>query len=165
MRCWRSACDTILMAPEAEFGPGLLDPNDDKPVDDYCKIVTRRKKFPEDVAVKLADPARELLKVETDKGGVQYVTREHLNNITKSEKVIGQPVTLFRAGEPARFSGTDAYRKGFVHLVSDRTDLRRALDLSEDVPAPRSRWRAPTVRSAWTLGGRSRRTWPGGSSA
>jgi membrane-bound serine protease (ClpP class) len=133
------ACDEIVMAPEAELGPATIDANaSDKPavVADYHAIVTRRKKFLEDVAVKLADPAQELLKVETDKGGAQYVTREHLEILKKSETLVGQPTVLFPSGEPARFSGTDARRQGFVeHLANNRTDLVRMLDLSEAIRA------------------------------
>jgi membrane-bound serine protease (ClpP class) len=131
------ACDEIVMAPDAELGPASIDANaSDRPavVAAFRDIVTRRKKFLEDVAMKLADPGQELLKVETDKGGTQYVTREHLENLKKTETLVGQPVTLFPAGEPARFSGTDARHKGFIeHLANNRTDLVRALDLSEAI--------------------------------
>ncbi len=133
------ACDEIVMAPDAELGPAVAEAGgSDLPavVADYRAIVTRRKKFLEDVAVKLADPAQELLKVETDKGGAQYVTREHLDALKKTETLVGQPATLFAAGEPARFSGTDARRKGFIeHLAANRGDLVRTLDLSEAIRA------------------------------
>ncbi len=43
-------------------------------------------------------------------------------------------MTLFPAGVPARFSGTDARREGFLkHLADNKTDLVRTLDLSEPI--------------------------------
>jgi membrane-bound serine protease (ClpP class) len=127
------ACDQIVMAPAAELGPASLDPSpSEKPaiVEAYRTIAVRRKRIPLDVAVKLADPAQELLQVETDKGGTQYVTRQNLDNLKKTQTIMKSKV-LFAANQPARFSGTDARTLGFIqHLADNRTELVRRLELS-----------------------------------
>jgi membrane-bound serine protease (ClpP class) len=133
------ACDEIVMAPKAELGPGAIDPSpSDKPavVANYRAIVTRRKKYLEDVAVKLADPSQELLQVETDKGGTRYVTRENLKDLEKKETILGKPKVLFKADQPARFSVTLARDMGLIqHLANNRAELVSRLDLKEPIRA------------------------------
>jgi membrane-bound serine protease (ClpP class) len=130
------ACDEIAMAPDAELGPATIDSSpSDKPaiVASYRTIVTRRKKFLEDVAVKLADPSQELLQVETDKGGTQYVTREDLEKLKKGQTVMKSEV-LFPANQPARFFGSEAKHKSLIeHLANNRVELVRKLELSEPI--------------------------------
>jgi membrane-bound ClpP family serine protease len=134
------ACDEIVMAPDAELGPASIDPSpSDKPaiVANYRAIVTRRKKFLEDVAVKLADPAQELLQVKTAKEDTQYVTRENLENLkkTKTERIMKWDV-LFAANQPARFSEKNARDMGLIQhrAAKDRTELARRLDLELSEP-------------------------------
>ena len=130
------ACDEIAMAPKAELGPGSIDPSPSEKstiVQAYRTIAARRKKFPEDVAVKLADPAQELLQVATDKPGTQYVTRENLENLKKTQTITKWKV-LFAANQPARFSGTDARSMDFIqHLADNRAELVSRLDLKEPI--------------------------------
>jgi len=130
------ACDEIAMAPKAELGPGSIDPSPSEKstiVEAYRTIAARRKKFPEAVALKLADPAQELLQVETDKPGTQYVTRENLKDLKKTQKIMKSDV-LFAANQPARFSGTVARKLDFIqHLANNRAELASRLELSEPI--------------------------------
>lgn len=124
------ACQTIIMAPEAELGPaGVDEPNISKSIlGSYEDIAARRKKFPVEVALKLVDASRELLAVETDLG-TEYVTPEGLAALRKKRTVAGQTI-LFRAGQPAQFSGAEARRRGFIdYLASGELELARSLEI------------------------------------
>jgi len=124
------ACQTIIMAPDAELGPaGVDEPSITKSIlGSYEDIAARRKKFPVEVALKLVDVSRELLAVETDLG-TDYVTPEGLAALRKKRTVAGQTI-LFRAGQPAQFSGAEARRRGFIdYLASDELELARSLEI------------------------------------
>ncbi len=124
------ACQTIIMSPEAELGPaGVDEPNITKSIlGSYEDIAARRRKFPVEVALKLVDASRELLAVETDLG-TDYVTPDALPALRKKRTVSGQTI-LFRAGQPAQFSGAEARRRGFIdYLASDELELARSLEV------------------------------------
>lgn len=124
------ACQTIIMAPDAELGPaGVDEASITKSIlGSYEDIAARRRKFPAEVALKLVDASRELLAVETDLG-TDYVTPEGLASLRKKRTVSGQTI-LFRAGQPAQFSGAEARRRGFIdYLASDELELARSLEI------------------------------------
>lgn len=124
------ACQTIIMAPDAELGPaGVDEPNITKTIlGSYEDIAARRRKFPVEVALKLVDASRELLAVETDLG-IDYVTPEGLPALRKKRTVSGQTI-MFRAGQPAQFSGAEARRRGFIdYLASDELEVARSLEI------------------------------------
>jgi membrane-bound ClpP family serine protease len=124
------ACDVIVIAPEAELGPAGVDEQhiNDAIRADYKDIASRRKKVPVEVAIKLVDSSRELLEVETDVG-TEYCTPEGLAELAK-RRTIGAKTILSAAGQPGRFSGSEARRKGFVSaLASDRVELARAVEV------------------------------------
>ena len=128
------ACDVIIMAPDAEFGPAGVD---EQTITDsirafYKEIAGRRKKVPPEVALKLVDASRELLEVETDVG-TEYTTPEGLAELGK-RRTIGAKTVLLAAGQPGRFSGTEARRKGFVsYLATDRVEVARAMQVPPEM--------------------------------
>jgi membrane-bound serine protease (ClpP class) len=128
------ACDVILMAPEAELGPaGVDEPNiTDSIRATYREIANRRKRVPAEVALKLLDPSRELLEVETDLG-TEYTTPEGLAELAK-HRAVGNKTVLMAAGQPGRFSGAEARRKGFISaLASDRVEVARAVEVAPEM--------------------------------
>ncbi len=144
------ACQTIIMAPDAELGPaGVDEPNITKTIlGSYEDIAARRRKFPVEVALKLVDASRELLAVETDLG-TEYVTPEGLAALRKKRTVSGQTI-LFRSGQPAQFSGAEARRRGFIdYLASDELELARSLEIApeslRDTAPLDGQWRAVRV--------------------
>ncbi len=128
------ACDVILMAPEAELGPaGIDEPNiTDSIRATYREIAGRRKRVPAEVALKLLDPSRELLEVETDLG-TEYTTPEGLSELAK-RRAVGKKTVLMAAGQPGRLSGTEARRKGFISaLAADRVEVARAVEVAPEM--------------------------------
>lgn len=128
------ACDVILMAPAAELGPaGIDEPNiTDSIRATYREIANRRKRVPAEVALKLLDPSRELLEVETDVG-TEYTTPEGLAELAK-RRAIGKKTVVLAAGQPGRFSGTEARRKGFISaLAADRVEVARAVEVAPEM--------------------------------
>ena len=124
------ACDAIVMAPNAELGPAGVDVQaiTDSARANYKEIAGRRKRVPVEVALKLVDSTRELLEVETD-AGKEYLTPEDLPELAK-RRAIASKTVLLAAGQPGRFSGTEARRKGFVnYLASTRVDMARAMEV------------------------------------
>ncbi|MGQ9576958.1 MAG: NfeD family protein [Thermoguttaceae bacterium] len=124
------ACDQIVMAPEAELGPAALDPRsiDEAIRTHYRTIAGRRKKVPEEVALKLVDPSRELLEVVTDDGAVHYVGPEGLKQLMEKRRVLRQQ----KIGQSGRFSAVEALDRRFIdHLAKDRLELVQRLELSE----------------------------------
>jgi membrane-bound serine protease (ClpP class) len=124
------ACDVILMAPEAEFGPAGVDEENitDSIRTDYREIAGRHKRVPVEVALKLVDSSRELLQVETDIG-TEYVAPDGLAELGKG-RTIGAKTVVLAAGQPGRFSGSEARRQGFISaLASDRVEVARAVEV------------------------------------
>lgn len=145
------ACDIVVMAPDADLGPAGIDEARiaSAILENYKSIANRRKNFPAEVAMKLVDASRELLEVRTEQGVAEYTTPADLKEIEKRRTISSKKV-LFRAGEAARFSGTEARNKGFVqHLAANRLELARVLDLppeslTEDSPFE-GQWRAVRI--------------------
>lgn len=124
------ACDVILMAPEADLGAAGVDEKHitEVTLTNYREIVSRHKKIPVEVALKLVDPSRELLEVETDVG-TEYTTPDGLAELAK-KRTIGAKTVLLAAGQPGRFSGSEARRKGFISaLAADRVEVARAVEV------------------------------------
>lgn len=124
------ACDRIVMAPRAELGPAGVD---EEHISDsirafYREIAGRRKNVPVEMALKLVDSSRELLEVATDVG-TEYSTPEGMEELGK-RRTIASKTVVSAAGQPGRFSGSEARRKGFAAaLASDRVELARALEI------------------------------------
>jgi membrane-bound ClpP family serine protease len=144
------ACQTIIMNGDAELGPAGVDETQvpKSVLSSYEDIAARRKKVPVEVALKLVDASRELLEVETDVGK-EYVTPETLSALRKKRTVSGESV-VFRAGQPAQFSGTEARQRGFVdHLALNHLELARALEVSpeslKDAAPLDGQWRSVRV--------------------
>jgi membrane-bound serine protease (ClpP class) len=124
------ACDAIVMAPDAELGPAGIDEQaiTDTIRTSYTEIAGRRKKVPVEVALKLVDSSRELVEVETDVG-TEYATPEGLAGLAK-RRTIGAKTIVLAAGQPGRFSGTEARRRGFInYLASNRVEMARAMEV------------------------------------
>jgi membrane-bound ClpP family serine protease len=128
------ACDVILMAPEAELGPAGVDEEHitDSIRTNYREIASRRKRVPAEVALKLVDASRELLEVETDIG-TEYTTPDGLAELAK-RRTIGAKTVVLAAGQPGRFSGSEARRKGFISaLAADRVEVARAVEVAPEM--------------------------------
>lgn len=127
------ACDQIVMAPDAEIGPAGVDEPAITPdiLAFYKGIAERRKRMPTEVALKLVDPSRELLEVQTDLG-TEYTTPQGLPELRKRRTITSEK-TLFKANVPGQFSGNEARQKGFVTaLAAERAELPRVLELPAD---------------------------------
>lgn len=127
------ACDTIFMAADAELGPAGVDERVITPTirTAYKDIASRRKAIPPAVAVKLVDSSKELLEVKTDLAP-DYIFKEELEELKKHRTIVSSSVWK-KAGEPGRFSGSQARERGMVsRLVADRSELAQALDMASE---------------------------------
>ncbi|MEX0712504.1 MAG: NfeD family protein [Pirellulales bacterium] len=124
------ACDEIIMHEEAEIGSAgeaesVIEPSVRSA---YVEIANRRKTVPTDLALKMLDPSKELLVVETDVSR-EYVLAERLAALRKKKSVVSSKV-LIPAGKAGVFSGSQARELGFVsYLAAERTDVAKALGL------------------------------------
>jgi membrane-bound ClpP family serine protease len=143
------ACDQIIMSKDAEIRSAGVDEETITPTirEAYKEMAGRRHRVPEEIALKLVDRSRELLKVETDLG-IEYVARSQINELRKRRTIVKETV-MFPAGEEARFSGAEA-RGIFVNcLAKNRVEVAEALEippesLREDAAAF-GQWRAVRV--------------------
>ncbi len=145
------ACDEIVMAADAEIGHAGID---EQRITNtvrftYQDIADRHRRVPGVVAMALVDPSLEILQAETEYS-TEYVTGEGLAELRKKHTVQENPEVLIRAGEPGRFTGTEARRHGFVtYLAGNLRDVARAMDLRPEAihqdPSLAGRWRAVRV--------------------
>ncbi|MGO8745710.1 MAG: NfeD family protein [Thermoguttaceae bacterium] len=143
------ACDQIIMSKDAEIRSAGVDEETITPTirEAYKEMAGRRHRVPEEIALKLVDRSRELLKVETDLG-IEYVTPAEIKELSKRRTIVKKTV-MFPAGEEARFSGTEA-RDIFVnYLANSRVEAAEALELPpeslrEDAAAF-GQWRAVRI--------------------
>ncbi len=123
------ACDQIIMDKDAEIRSAGVDEEAITPTlrEAYREMAGRRHRGLEEVALKLVDRSRELLKVETDLG-IEYATPEELDSLGKRRTIVRKTV-MFPAGQEARFSGGEA-RGVFVNcLAKNRAEVAQALEL------------------------------------
>jgi len=123
------ACDEIVMGPDAEIGSAGIDERQIEPVvvDAYRHVANRRRTVPAEVALKMLDPARTVLKVDTE-SGVQYVSPSELEELRKKHTIKSQQ-ELTPGGRPGQFTATEARQIFVKQLARDRRDLAKALDL------------------------------------
>ena len=146
------ACGDVIMAPDAEIGPAGVD----EPVINstmfgaYKEISNRRKTVPTEIALKMLDPSRRVLQVETEIG-TEFVTPEQFKELRKQHTVRSS----LELSQPGRFSGAEGRGLRFVScLASNRIDVARAEELPpqaiEDDPSLGDRWQAVrvTIRGA-----------------
>jgi membrane-bound ClpP family serine protease len=130
------ACDEIAMHPDAEIGDAAIDEDASRPIDpsivsNYQQINARSKPLPEAIALSMVDRKLEVLKVETDKGGV-FVPREGLDALKRTHTIISEE-TLVQAGSLGNFSGRDARGHHFIAtLASDPEELAHLLSLKPE---------------------------------
>ena len=141
------ACGDIIMAPDAEIGPAGVD----EPVitstmfSAYREISNRRKTVPTEIALKMLDPSRRVLQVESEIG-TEFVTPEGLKEVRRQRTVRSSQ----ELSQPGRFTGAEGCSPRFVsYLASSRIELVRALELPpeavEDDPSLGDRWQAVRV--------------------
>jgi membrane-bound ClpP family serine protease len=141
------ACGDIIMGPEAEIGPAGVD----EPVitatmfSAYKEISNRRKTVPTEIALKMLDPSRRVLQVESEIG-TEFVTPEGLKEVRRQRTVRSSQ----ELSQPGRFTGAEGRSLRFVsYLASSRLEMARALDLPpeavDDDPSQGDRWQAVRV--------------------
>ena len=125
------SCDEIVMPPDAEIGQAGADEESIGPdlLSVYREIAQRRKTIPPDVALGLLNPALEVFEVVTEMGR-EFVLRDGLDELAKRQAIVSQKV-IIRAGEPGRFTGSEAKDYGFVALLAD------------DLPSIARAWKLP----------------------
>jgi len=145
------ACQEIVMAERASLGAAGIDEKTIAPTlrSAYAEIAGRRRTVPVAIALGMLDPAREVLRVETDAMAAEFVAPDELAEL-KKRHAVKEPETIKRAGELGEFTGPEARRWGLAkYLASDRAGLMRALDLpAADVeydPSLEGQWRAIRV--------------------
>jgi membrane-bound serine protease (ClpP class) len=129
------ACDEIIMSEDAQLGNageseqgGVVKGSERKA---YVEIANSRKTVPEDVALKMLDPAIDLRLVETDVSR-EFVRADRLPEVRQA-KSIAKEEPLIPAGKPGIFSGERARELGFVsYLAKDRQAVAKALGLPAD---------------------------------
>lgn len=124
------ACDEIILGENAEIGNAGITEKSIKPSmrDAYVEIANSRKTIPADVALKMLDPAIELLLVETDVSR-EFVRGDRLQEL-KRKKSFGEPKVIIPAGKPGVFSAAKAREYGFAsYLARDRQAVANALSL------------------------------------
>ncbi|MFM7137407.1 MAG: NfeD family protein, partial [Planctomycetota bacterium] len=124
------ACDEIVMAPEAVFGPAA---EAGAAVDEamraaYREIAARRRTLPPAVAVGMLDGGVEVLRVATD-AGEEFVTRDGLQAVRDRAAVVNvEPL----APAPLALAGRRARELGFVsRLAGAAAELARGLGIDE----------------------------------
>jgi membrane-bound ClpP family serine protease len=141
------ACGDIIMGPDAEIGPAGVD----EPVmtatmfSAYKEISNRRKTVPTEIALKMLDPSRRVLQVETEIG-TEFVTPEQFKEVRRQRTVRSSR----ELSQPGRFTGAEGRSLRFVsYLASSRIEVARALELPpeaiEDDPSLGDRWQAVRV--------------------
>ena len=128
------ACDQIAMSPTAELGNAASDEDASRPIDPkirsaYQDIASAKRTVPLAIALGMVDRRVEVLKVETDQG-VEFTTREGLDELKKNHTIISQDVTV-PAGSLASVTGREGREFG-VLLANDVDALARGIS----VPAP-----------------------------
>lgn len=124
------ACEEIIMGDEAELGAAGAFESSIKPSmrNAYVEVANIRKTVPADVALKMLDPAIELLLVETDVSR-EFVRGDRLDELKKN-KSFGPPKVVIPAGKPGLFSAAKAREYGFAtYLARDRQAVAKALSL------------------------------------
>ena len=124
------ACEEIIMGDEAELGEAGAFETSIKPSmrNAYIEVANIRKTIPADVALKMLDPAIELLLVETDVSR-EFVRGDRLEEL-KKKKSFGPPKVIIPAGKPGLFSAAKAREYGFAtYLANDRQAVAKALSL------------------------------------
>lgn len=124
------ACEEIIMGDEAELGNAGAFETSIKPSmrNAYVEVANIRKTIPADVALKMLDPAIELLMVETDVSR-EFVRADRLEEL-KKKKSFGPPKVVIPAGKPGLFSAAKAREYGFAtYLARDRQAVAKALSL------------------------------------
>ncbi len=131
------ACDEIVMAGDANFGPVDAKPETIGPTERsaYQEIAASRNTIPADVALWLLDPSLEVLSVETDAGGSEYVTRQRLEELRQKRTITSEePLLGLAEGQPRQFTGEEGRQLGFVaRKVATPEDVARWLKLPRDV--------------------------------
>ncbi|NCX97555.1 MAG: hypothetical protein EBX35_02970 [Planctomycetia bacterium] len=124
------ACDEIVMAPEAVFGPAA---EAGTAVDEamraaYREIAARRRTLPPAVAVGMLDGGLEVLRVSTD-AGEEFVTRDGLQAVRERAAVVNvEPI----GPAPVALVGRRARELGFVaRLAGSPAELARGLGVDE----------------------------------
>ena len=126
------ACETIVMAPDAQMGDAGVDEEVIGPVirSGYAQIADARKSIPQAIALGMLDKELEVLKVEIggESAGTQYILADQLEELRKRETVLSHKRLEPR---PGFYTGTTARQDlGFASLVVDsRESLARQLDL------------------------------------
>ena len=157
------ACDQIMMAAEAHFGPPVVGQKNMTPTiaSAYQEIAARRKPMDPVVAVGMLGAAEDVLQVQTDEGAVSLLASK-LPELRQRRVIRGTPLTVIAAGQTRQFSGTEMQTLGFAQLAADYDRLLQSLNLpreaiQEDVSLGET-WRAVRimVKGAITSGGGDR---------
>jgi membrane-bound serine protease (ClpP class) len=122
------ACETIVMARDADLGDAGADEPTDAPSRkaSYQSIASKYGTIPPPLALKMLDKSQRVLQVITEKG-TQFIFPEGLDDLKKVNDV-QQVIPV----EDNVFSGAQARELGLVsRLAADRTELARALGLPE----------------------------------
>lgn len=129
------ACETIVMAPDAEIGDAGADLSDDRTIlpvvrEGYRQIARRRRTLPVAIALGMLDKDLEVHKVETEVS-IEYVLSDQIDQLRRRRAIQSDEV-LIRRGELGRFTGREARQLGFArYLAPDRAALARVLGLPD----------------------------------
>ena len=149
------ACDEIVMAPEAVFGPAA---EAGAAIDEsmraaYREIAARRRTLPPAVAVGMLDGGVEVLRVSTD-AGEEFVTRDGLKAVRDRAAVVNvEPL----GPSPVALAGRRARELGFVaRLAGSTAELARGLGVDErrlsGDPSLEGGWKGVQVVLAGVIG-------------
>ena len=148
------ACQSLVMAPDAEIGEAGIDEKD--AIDEfirsgYTEIASRRNTIPPAVALGMLDKNLKVFKLVlggTAGGGTKFVLEKDLADEEKKAQILSK--TELR--RPALFTGEEASPAGlgfasYFVLAKDRTAMAAALNLPlENVrERPSGEWRAKKI--------------------
>ncbi len=115
------ACDDIVMHADAEFGPVDAEPGTVGPMEQaaYVEFANARKTVPEEIALWLLEPSREVLQVVTD-AGRQYVSPKDREELDKNRVITKEtPLNELVTGRPGQFTGEEGRRLDCVSLLPE----------------------------------------------
>ena len=142
-----TACEEIIVAPDAEFGEAGVNETHIGPTmrRGYSEIAEQRRTIPVAVVLGMLDKELAVYKVQT-LDGVRYVLQDELEELQRTATV-SSVESIIPPGDLGRFTGRDLRLKfGFAsHLAKDREELAAALQL----PA-RAIEEDPSLGGAWT---------------
>ncbi|HZZ74011.1 MAG TPA: NfeD family protein [Pirellulales bacterium] len=147
------ACQSLVMAPDAEIGDAGIDEESIGPEirSGYSEIAARHNTIPPAVALGMLDKNLTVYKIViggVNGGGTKFVLEDELKNEEKKEQILSK--TELR--RPGLFSGQEASPTGlgfasYLYLAKDRAALAAALNLPPDAvrERPSGAWIAKRI--------------------